>query len=82
MRMTETVAGKALWFIESHFADELSLERVVEVAGVGKYHLKRAFGTATGYPVMRYVRGRRLTEAARRMAGGADDILAVAVDSG
>ena len=80
--MTESVAGKALWFIESYFAEELSLERVAEVAGVGKYHLTRAFGAATGYPVMRYVRGRRLTEAARRMAGGAGDILAVAVDSG
>ena len=80
--MTESVAGKALWFIETHFADELSLEQVAAVAGAGKYHLTRAFGTATGYPVMRYVRGRRLTEAARRMADGAGDILAVAVDSG
>lgn len=82
MRITESVAGRALWFVESHFGDELTLERVADVAGVGKYHLTRAFGAATGYPVMRYVRARRLTEAARRMAAGAEDILAVAVAAG
>ena len=31
---------------------------------------------------MRYVRGRRLTEAARALSDGATDILAVALDSG
>ena len=82
MRTSETAAGKALWFIESHIGEELTLERVAEASGVGKYHLTRAFGAATGYPVMRYARGRRLTEAARRMAGGAGDILAVAVEAG
>lgn len=80
MRIMESVVGRALSFIETHFGDELTLERVADVAGVGKYHLTRAFGTATGHTVMRYVRARRLTEAARRMAAG--DILAVAVEAG
>ncbi len=73
---------KALWYIESHFAHELDLEDVANVAGVSRYHLSRAFGFATGRSVMRYVRGRRLTEAARKLAGGAPDILAVALDAG
>jgi transcriptional regulator GlxA family with amidase domain len=38
-----------------------------------------AFGAATGRSIMRYVRGRRLTEAARSLADGAPDILAVAL---
>lgn len=80
--MTETVTGKVLWFIESHFAEEITLERVAAVAGVGKYHLTRAFGAATGYPVMRYVRGRRLTIAARQAAAGAPDLLALAIEAG
>jgi AraC family transcriptional regulator len=37
---------------------------------------------ATGQSVMRYVRGRRLTEAARCLAAGAPDILTVALDAG
>jgi AraC family transcriptional regulator len=74
--------GKALWFIESHFAGEISLTDIAEVAGVSRYHVTRAFGEATGFSVMRYVRGRRLTEAAKALSKGAPDILAVALDAG
>ena len=73
---------KALWFVESHFAEEITLEDIASVAGVSRHHMVRAFGAATGRSVMRYVRGRRLTEAARSLAGGAPDILAVALDAG
>src|SRR5581483_1867421 len=75
--------GKALWYIESHFsAAELSLEEIADMGGVSRYHMTRAFGAATGHSIMRYVRGRRLTEAARALASGAPDILAVAIEAG
>lgn len=74
--------GKALWYIESHFGEELTLDDVASVAGITRYHMARVFGVACGQPVMAYVRGRRLTEAARKLAGGAPDILAVALDAG
>jgi AraC family transcriptional regulator len=79
--MTHPV-GKALWFIETKLAGDLSLAEIARCAGVSRYVLLRAFGVATGRSVMRYVRGRRLTEAARRLAAGAPDILAVALDAG
>jgi AraC family transcriptional regulator len=74
--------GKALWFIESHFAGEITLEDIANVSGVSRYHLSRAFGAATERSVMRYVRGRRLTEAAKSLAAGASDILTVALEAG
>jgi len=74
-------AQKALWFIESHFAGPLSLDEISEVAGVSRFHLVRAFAAATGMSVMRYVRARRLSEAARALAAGAPDILHVALDA-
>jgi AraC family transcriptional regulator len=74
--------SKALWFIESHFAGELSLEDVAEASGVGRFHLARAFEITTGLSVMRYVRARRLTEAARQLAAGAPDILQLALQAG
>src|ERR1700739_1552990 len=77
-----TPVGKALWFIESHFAGDISLGEIAEVAGVSRYHVTRAFGEATGLSVMRYVRGRRLSEAAKILANGAPDILSVALDAG
>ena len=74
--------GKALWFIETHFTQELALEDIAAVAGVSRYHMAHVFSFATGMSVMRYVRGRRLTEAAHALANGAPDILTVALDVG
>jgi AraC family transcriptional regulator len=74
--------GRALWFIEHHFAGDISLDDIARVAGVSRYHATRVFGEATGHSVMRYVRGRRLTEAARSLSKGAPDILAVALEAG
>src|SRR5215831_18910567 len=74
--------ARAVWFVEGHFAHDISLDDIAEVSGVTRYHLCRAFGTATGHSVMRYVRARRLSEAARALAAGAPDILAVALDWG
>ena len=74
--------ARAVWFIEVHLADDLSLDSIAEAARVTRFHLSRAFGLAMGCSVMRYVRARRLTEAARVLAGGAPDILTVALDAG
>jgi AraC family transcriptional regulator len=74
---------KALWYIESHLSSEdLDLDAVARAADVTRFHLTRAFGLATGRSIMRYVRARRLSEAARKLAGGAPDILALALDHG
>lgn len=73
---------KALWYIEAHLASDVSLADIAAGVCVSRHHLLRAFGAATGLSVMRYVRGRRLSEAAQRLAGGAGDIMSVAMDAG
>ena len=82
MRELVNPAAKAVWYIESHFGQEITLDDIATVAGVSRYHMSRAFGVATGNSIMQYLRGRRLTEAARTLAQGAPDILAVALDAG
>ena len=77
-----TPAQKALWYIESHFAQDIALEDIAAVAGVTRWHMSRAFGEATGHSVIGYVRGRRLSEAAKSLAKGAPDILEVALEAG
>jgi len=74
-------AQKALWFVECHLGQSLALDDVADVAEVSRFHLVRAFAAATGFSVMRYVRARRLTEAARALARGAPDILSLALDA-
>jgi AraC family transcriptional regulator len=74
-------ANKALWYIESHLAEPLALDEIAGIGGVSRFHMVRAFAAATGFPVMRYVRARRLTEAARALARGAPDILSLALEA-
>lgn len=72
----------AIWFIERHLNQAIGLDEIASSAGVSRFHLSRAFGYATGLPVIAYVRARRLSEAALRLKDGAPDILALAVDLG
>ena len=74
-------AQKALWYIESHLADALTLDEIAAIGGVSRFHMVRSFAAATGFSVMRYVRARRLSEAARALAAGAPDILKLALDA-
>jgi len=73
---------RALWYIETHTESNISLEDIATSACVSRYHLLRSFSAATGLSIMRYVRGRRLSAAARRLANGGGDILALAIESG
>ncbi|NQD96694.1 AraC family transcriptional regulator, partial [Pseudomonas sp. CrR25] len=74
--------GKALWLIETELAEPLDLQRIASVCGLSRFGLARAFACATGWPVMRYVRARRLSRAAHSLADGATDILGVALAVG
>jgi AraC family transcriptional regulator len=73
---------RALWFIESHLTADLRLQDIAQASGLSRFQLSRTFVAVTGFPVMQYLRSRRLTEAARVLAAGAPDILAVALDWG
>jgi AraC family transcriptional regulator len=74
--------SKAIWFVESHPQESIALDDIAQACRVSPYHLTRAFAAATGLSLMRYVRGRRLSVAARKLAEGADDILRLAIDTG
>src|SRR5258705_3780301 len=74
-------AQKALWYIESHLAEPLTLDKIAAIGGVSRFHMVRAFASATGFSVMRYVRARRLSKAAQALAAGAPDILTLALDA-
>src|SRR5260370_37447335 len=79
---TMDTVGKAIWFIETHFSGDISLDDVAKAAGVSRFCVVRAFSFATGRSVMGYVRGPRLTQAARSLANGAPDLLTLGRDAG
>ena len=75
------IVEKALGFIEHRYGEDIDLERMARHIGVSRFHLSRSFPAATGLSISAYLRGRRLTEAAKALAAGAPDILAVAIDA-
>jgi AraC family transcriptional regulator len=74
--------SRALWYIESHFVEQITLDDVAQVSGLSRFHLSRTFAAVVGLPVLAYARGRRLSEAARLLVDGAPDILQVALAVG
>ncbi len=73
---------KAIWFIEGHFAEDITLDDIAASAGLSRFYMSRVFAVFTGRPVSAYMRGRRLTEAAKDLCNGAPDILCVALTAG
>ncbi len=80
--MMRSPIEKALWYVESHFASEVTLDEVASVCGLSRFQTSRLFSRATGSSLTAYLRGRRLTHAAYALADGAPDILEVALAAG
>jgi AraC family transcriptional regulator len=77
-----SIVDKAVWVIERNSEQPLTLNAIANACAVSRSHLAFAFGAATGMPVMKYVRGRRLSEAAETLAKGGNDILSIALEAG
>ncbi|MEQ8861669.1 MAG: AraC family transcriptional regulator [Pseudomonadales bacterium] len=73
---------KAIWYIEAHYRERISLGTLAQVAGVSRYHLSRMFCYRVGQPFSRYLRMRRLSRAAIELAAGESDILDLALSLG
>lgn len=73
---------KAIWQIETHLSKEMSLHGLADQCAASPEHMARVFRHATGMSIMAYLRARRLSQAAKRIAQGDDDILSVALDAG
>ena len=72
----------ALEYVETHLAEECSLEGCANAAGYSVYHFSRIFKGTIGLAPIDYVRRRRLTEAARDLDGCALPLIDIAVKWG
>ena len=75
------LVDRALWHIENRLSEPMTLEELAGQCAASPYHLSRAFRSALGVSPIAYLRARRLSEAARAIARGEDDILSVALDA-
>lgn len=56
--------NRAMDYMETHLADEISYEEIARKACCSSYHFQRMFPFITGVPLSEYIRRRRLTLAA------------------
>lgn len=71
-----------LLYIENNLDRELSLEKIAEEFRYSKFYLARTFKEHTGMTLHKYVQGRRLDEAARKLAETDQAIVTIALEAG
>lgn len=76
------VMQRVVWYVESNHRVPFDLADVARHVGVSRFHLSRLFGGWTGSSLMGYVRGRKLTEAARALTLTDISISEIAFDHG
>jgi AraC family transcriptional regulator len=68
--------------VEQNPADAVDVAAFARDHGTTEYHLRRMFSALAGMPLSEYARRRRMTLAGAALAGGAPDLLEVAVRYG
>ncbi len=75
-------AEAAKTYLATHLGERITLDDVAREVHASPFHLARIFQQRTGVPVHRYLTQLRLRAALERLADGADDLTALALDLG
>lgn len=71
-----------LKFLEQHYNEPLSIEKLAKAAGFSQSHFMKFFKNTFGQPFTAYLNDYRLTMASRMLLASEDSILAIAAESG
>lgn len=75
--------AKVVDYIDQHLDEDLSVERLSQVANFSKFHFHRQFSCHTGISVHRYVQLMRLKRASYQLVfGGEERIIDIALNAG
>ena len=74
--------NNAMEYIEDNLADEISYEKVAQIACCSTYHFQRMFSYITNVPLSEYIRRRRLTLAAFELQTSDIKVIDVAIKYG
>lgn len=77
-----SITKRILLYIEDNMDLKLSLEKIAEDLNYSKFYIARTFKNNTGMTLYKYIRGRRLDEAARKLAETNQPIVEVAFEAG
>lgn len=77
-----SITKRILLYIEDNLDRQLSLEKIAEDLNYSKFYIARTFKNNTGMTLYKYIQGRRLDEAARKLAETDQPIVEVAFEAG
>lgn len=80
--MDKDVNNKILDYIEKHLNENLDVDKIAAVSGYSKFHLERIFASENGCTIYKYIKMRRLTEAARQLIFSKHSIMDIAFNAG
>ena len=63
VRSNAEAAEKAITYINEHFSEEISVEKLASLCGISHYHFIRVFKQETGYTPHEYILNRRMASA-------------------
>lgn len=74
--------NKVFDYLEEHYAEDITLEKVADVAGFSKFHFSRLFKQCSGYNFYDYLCYRRIKSAENLLLNPQNSITEVALQSG
>lgn len=77
-----SVAESVLSYVEKNLGGDLTLEKIAKELNYSKFYIERTFKDHTGLSLYKYIRSRRLNEAARRLVETRQPIIDIAFGSG
>ena len=77
-----SITKRILLYIEDNLDSRLSLEKIAKDMNYSKFYIGRTFKDSTGMTLYKYIQGRRLDEAARKLAETDQPIVEVALEAG
>ncbi len=72
----------AIEYMEKNLTEDIQVKDIAEKAYVSEFHFQRIFSVLCGFSVAEYIRNRRLTLAARELAGSDVKVIDVAINYG
>ena len=77
----KTIVKNILSYIEKNLDEDLSLSCIEEEVHYSKFYINRLFAKETGCTIYKYIQKRRITEAARQLAGSVKPIAEIAQEA-
>ncbi|MDE5818552.1 MAG: AraC family transcriptional regulator [Lachnospiraceae bacterium] len=78
----KSVVNRILSYVEKNLGNDLTLEEIAKEFHYSKFYVERVFKEHTGQPLHRYMKSRRLNEAAKKLVETRRPIVEIALEAG